>query len=185
MRLTRITTRSGDAGLTTLATGDTVAKDSLRIGMLGEVDELNATLGLLAAENLPEVEAQLCFILQHHLFDLGAEIALVNTEAAQCRFPLAHLDVLEEKITYYQNLLPPLREFILPGGNRPAALAHLSRTVCRRAERSLWRLSQTEGLLPHLPQYLNRLSDVLFMVARVLARQSGQEIYWRPPTAPT
>lgn len=183
MRLTRITTRSGDAGLTTLATGETVAKDSLRIGVLGEIDELNATLGLLAAENLPEVEAQLCLTLQHHLFDLGAEIALVNSAA--CRFPLAHLDVLEEKITYYQNLLPPLREFILPGGNRPAALAHLSRTVCRRVERSLWRLAQSEGVLPHLPQYLNRLSDVLFMVARVLARQTDQEIYWQPPTART
>jgi cob(I)alamin adenosyltransferase len=181
MRLSKITTRVGDAGETTLATGQRVHKDSLRIIVLGEVDELNACLGLLAAEALPEAEAALCLTVQHHLFDLGAEIAMVNQDAVQCRFPSAHLDVLEEKMAHYQNLLPPLREFILPGGNRPAALAHLARTVCRRAERQLWRLTREEGTLPHLPQYLNRLSDILFMVARVLARQSGQEVYWQAP----
>ncbi len=175
-RLSRIVTRTGDDGSTGLADGRRVPKHDARIEALGEVDELNSHLGLLLAEPLPDELRALLVGIQNDLFDLGGELALPD----HAQVDEAHVLRLDQAIAGLNAQLPPLREFVLPGGTRAAALAHVCRAVCRRAERSLTRLAQRDPLSPYLGQYLNRLSDLLFVLARQLNRQAGQpEPTWR------
>lgn len=175
-RLSRITTRTGDDGSTGLGDGARVSKSSLRIAALGEVDEANSCLGLLLAESLPSDVSALLTAIQHDLFDLGGEVcipgyALVKEE---------HVLRLDEALGRYNATLPPLKEFILPGGSRPAALAHLARTVARRAERALVALSKHEAVNPPVLHYLNRLSDLLFVLGRHLNRVAGGgDVLWQ------
>lgn len=175
-RLTRIYTRTGDAGETGLADGSRVPKDGLRVVAIGEVDELNSVLGLVLAYEVPPRVRQVLSEVQHRLFDLGGELALpqrvVVTQAAVAS--------LEQALDGFNQDLPPLQEFILPGGGLAAGTCHLARAVCRRAERSVVALGHHEAINPELLAYLNRLSDVLFVVSRVLSRMTGHgEVYWR------
>lgn len=163
-RLSKITTRTGDNGTTGLASNARVHKDHPRVEAMGEVDELNSHLGLLLTEPLAEEISTLLVSVQHHLFDLGGELAMPEF----CGISAEKLTVLDEAITHFNANLPPLREFVLPGGTRAAAQCHVCRTVCRRAERRLVTLAQTEAISALLVQYLNRLSDLLFVLARVL-----------------
>lgn len=174
-RLSKIVTRTGDDGTTGLASGDRIAKDQPRITALGDVDELNSTIGLLLAESLPAEVRDALAGVQHDLFDLGGELSLPgHTMVADTH--LARIDALLER---FNAGLPPLREFILPGGSRAAALAHVARTVCRRAERALVALGRA-GQQPLPAQYLNRLSDLLFVLARVLNRANGStDVLWQ------
>lgn len=177
-RLSRIVTRTGDAGTTGLADGRRVPKHDVRIATLGEVDELNSHLGLLLTETLPENVHALITAIQNDLFDLGGELAL----PAHPQVNETHVIRLDKAIAELNATLPPLEEFVLPGGTRAAALAHVCRTVCRRTERSLVRLAEREPLSPYPGQYLNRLSDLLFVVARQLNRSAGRaEPTWRGP----
>lgn len=177
-RLSRIVTRTGDAGNTGLADGRRVPKHDARIETLGEVDELNSHLGLLLTETLPENVHALLTAIQNDLFDLGGELALPEHP----QLGETHVLRLDQAIAELNAQLPPLEEFILPGGTRAAALAHVCRTVCRRAERSLVRLAERDPLSPYPGQYLNRLSDLLFVLARQLNRSVGKpEPTWRGP----
>jgi len=179
-RLTQIATRTGDDGTTGLGDGSRVAKSHARIAALGDVDELNSMLGVLLAEPLPDDVRALLVVVQHELFNLGGELsipgyALLKTEA------VARLD---EALARYNAGLPRLKEFILPAGTRSAALAHVGRTVARRAERSLVALAASDAVRPEARQYLNRLSDLLFVLARVLNRanldgRGGDDVYWQ------
>lgn len=176
-RLTRIYTRTGDNGSTGLAGGGRVAKDSPRIEAIGSVDELNSWLGLLLSDELPAELREPLTHVQHRLFDLGGELAMPGTEVLRD----AWVTALEQQLDRLNERLPPLENFVLPGGNGPAARCHLARSACRRAERELLRLSRAERVNSVSLKYLNRLSDLLFVVARVLARQDGgQEILWQP-----
>jgi cob(I)alamin adenosyltransferase len=175
-RLSKIVTRTGDAGSTGLGDGSRVAKDSPRIAAIGEVDELNSTLGLLLAEPLPEAVAACLTAVQHDLFDLGGELSIPGhaavTEAMVVR--------LEEAVETFNTVLGPLKEFILPGGTRAAALAHVARTVCRRAERALVHLAPGSPVSDEARRYVNRLSDLLFVLARTLNRAAGRpDILWK------
>lgn len=177
-RLTRIVTRTGDAGQTGLADGSRVAKDAPRIEALGAVDELNSALGVLLAETLPD-EVRACLTrVQHDLFDLGGELSVPG----HALLTPAHIARLETALDQWNSALPPLKDFILPGGSRAAALAHVVRTVCRRAERRVVTLANA-GAAPALAvPYLNRLSDLLFVAARVLNRHAGvADVLWQPP----
>ena len=175
-RLTRIYTRTGDTGTTGLADGSRVAKDAPRIETIGAVDELNSAIGVLLAEDLP-VEVRACLDgVQHDLFDLGGELSVPG----HAIMSEAHSKRLEDALDAFNARLPALKEFILPGGSRAAGLAHVARTVCRRAERALVALSKTDELAPPMLQYLNRLSDLLFVLARTLNRHAGgEDIYWQ------
>lgn len=175
-RLTRIYTRTGDAGTTGLADGSRIAKDAPRIEAIGTVDELNSALGVLLAEDLP-VEVRTCLAgVQHDLFDLGGELSVPGHTIMS----KAHSKRLEDALDAFNAKLPALKEFILPGGSRAAGLAHVARTVCRRAERTLVALTTTDKLAPPILQYLNRLSDLLFVLARVLNRHAGgDDVYWQ------
>jgi cob(I)alamin adenosyltransferase len=173
-RLSKITTRTGDDGSTGLAGNVRVRKDHPRVEAMGEVDELNSQLGLLLTEQLPDEMRALLARIQHHLFDLGGELAM----PAFPGITEAKLAVLDEAIERYNAALPPLKEFVLPGGRRAAALAHVCRTVCRRAERRLVTLADRETLSPLLIQYLNRLSDLLFVLARTL-NQGSEPAQWQ------
>ncbi len=173
-RLSKITTRTGDNGSTGLADGTRVAKDSARIHAIGSVDELNSHLGVLLAEALPQDVRELLLRVQNSLFDLGGSLAYPAASFAENK--LAHLDAA---ITHYNSGLPPLKEFILPGGSRAAALCHVARTVARRAERDLAALARIEAVPKSGLPYLNRLSDLLFILCRVLNRTAGQaETLW-------
>ena len=179
-RLSVITTRTGDDGSTGLGDGTRVSKDSERVRAMGEVDELNSSLGLLIADlqAVPSLASLVISIspAQHALFDLGGELAIPGFELMRAE-QVAYLD---EQIAKLNADLPPLKEFILPGGTRAAASAHLARSICRRAERAVVALHQHEplGLLPQ--QYLNRLSDVLFIIARTANRLSGTgDVMWK------
>jgi len=175
-RLSKITTRTGDQGETGLGDGARVSKASARVRALGEIDELNSALGVLLAETLPAEIAQALAEVQHELFDLGGEISIPGHTLVTD----AHVARLEERLAAWNSALAPLREFILPGGTRPAALAHLARTVCRRAERSVVELGQKEKVGDPARRYLNRLSDLLFVAARVLNRDAGRgDVQWR------
>lgn len=182
MRLSKITTRTGDNGSTGLADGTRVGKDHARITALGSVDELNSQLGVLLAENLaPDIRAVLLRI-QNDLFDLGGALAL----PAQDVFAESKVRWLDEQIASCNSDLPPLREFILPGGSRASALCHVVRSVARRAERDLVSLSHGDpaarhgNIPPNSLQYLNRLSDFLFVLGRVINRaQAAQEALWK------
>jgi cob(I)alamin adenosyltransferase len=175
-RLSRIVTRTGDDGTTGLGDGSRVAKDSARIDAIGAVDELNSTIGLLLAESLPQAAAECLTSVQHDLFDLGGELSIPGHVTVTD----AHVSGLEAAVERLNADLPPLKEFILPGGSRAAALAHVARTVCRRAERTLVRMAASEPVGEAARRYLNRLSDLLFVLARVFNRAAGQpDVLWR------
>jgi len=175
-RLSKIVTRTGDAGTTGLGDGSRVTKDSARIEAIGAVDELNSVLGVLLAEPLPAEVAACLLEVQHDLFDFGGELSIPG----YCAVGDAHVMRLEEAVDRFNADLPPLKEFILPGGARTAGLAHVARTVCRRAERSLVHLGTSAEVREPLRKYLNRLSDLLFVAARVLNRESGRpDVLWR------
>ncbi len=175
-RLTKIVTRTGDAGTTGLGDGSRVGKDSLRIDAMGEVDELNSTLGVLLCESMPEAITEALFSVQHDLFDLGGELCLPGMNVLQD----AQVVRLEQLAEQFNAGVPPLKEFILPGGTRAAALAHLCRTVCRRAERAVVRLAGEAPVSEPARRYLNRLSDLLFILGRALNRAGGREdVLWQ------
>jgi cob(I)alamin adenosyltransferase len=175
-RLSKITTRTGDAGDTGLGDGTRVSKDHARVAALGDIDELNSALGLLLAEKLPqEVRAALGEV-QHDLFDLGGELSIPG----HAMLKPERAEFLERQVAAWNKDLKPLKEFILPGGTRAAAAAHLARTVCRRAERSVVALGRTETVSVPARQYLNRLSDLLFVAGRVLNRAAKvADVQWR------
>jgi len=174
-RLSRIYTRTGDDGSTGLGDGTRVGKDSARVEAYGTVDEANCTIGLVQACTLPDEVREVLTQVQHHLFDLGGELCVPGHEAIQD----AHIDGLEAQLDRFNGQLPPLKEFILPGGGEAASRCHLARTVVRRAERAAVALSRQETVRPQPVRYLNRLSDLLFVLARVLARADGQgEVLW-------
>ena len=174
-RLSRIVTRTGDDGTTGLADGTRIGKDSARIHAIGSVDELNSHLGVLLAETLPPEIRELLLRVQNHLFDLGGALALPERDV----FPETHVEQLDAAITFYNADLLPLKEFILPGGTRASALCHVARAVARRAERDLAVLAHAETVPEHALPYLNRLSDLLFILCRVLNRAAEQmETLW-------
>ena len=175
-RLTQIATRTGDDGSTGLGDGTRVPKDHLRVMAMGEVDELNSGIGVLLAEPLPDGVRELLVVIQHELFNLGGELSIPGYQLLK---PAAVLR-LDEALAHYNAQLPRLKEFILPAGTRSAALAHLSRTVARRAERALVALAGQETVHEAPRQYLNRLSDLMFVLARVLNRMNGgDDVYWK------
>jgi cob(I)alamin adenosyltransferase len=176
MRLTSIVTRSGDDGSTGLADGTRVPKHDPRIEAMGQVDELNSQIGALLAGNLSDDTRLMLTDIQHHLFNLGAELAWPS----QSLLTDEQVLYLDEAVARLNTGLPPLKDFVLPGGTPAAAQAHVCRTVCRRAERSLTRLAEVELLSTHLVRYLNRLSDLLFVLSRRVNRGAGQaEPIWR------
>jgi cob(I)alamin adenosyltransferase len=179
-RLTQIATRTGDDGSTGLGDGTRVPKDHLRIQAMGDVDELNSQLGVLLAEPLPDGVRELLVTIQHELFNLGGELSIPGYELLQ---PDAVLR-LDNALADHNATLPRLQEFILPAGTRSAAIAHVCRTVARRAERALVALAAQEAVREPPRQYLNRLSDLLFVLARVLNRanldgKGGDDVYWQ------
>jgi len=174
-RLSRIYTRTGDDGSTGLGDGARVGKDSLRVAAYGTVDEANSTLGLLLAAEVPDDIRSLLTTIQHQLFDLGGELCIPGHAAIED----ADIERLEQQLDRYNDDLPPLKDFILPGGGEAAARCHIARTVVRRAEREAVALARVEDVRPQAVRYLNRLSDLLFVLARVLARASGHgEVLW-------
>lgn len=175
-RLSKIVTRTGDAGTTGLGDGSRTTKDSLRIDAIGEVDELNSGIGVLLCEDLPPAVRAALLDIQHDLFDLGGELCLPGMTVIKDN----QVARLEELAADFNHELPMLKEFILPGGTRPAALAHLSRTVCRRAERAMVRLHGAEPLSDAARRYINRLSDLLFILGRFLNRAGGGgDVLWQ------
>ena len=178
-RLTQIATRTGDDGTTGLGDGTRVPKSHLRIAAMGDVDELNSGLGVLLAEPLPDDVRELLVVIQHELFNLGGELSIPGYELLKAEA----VQRLDEALAHYNAQLPRLKEFILPAGTRSAALAHVSRTVARRAERALVALAGQDKVHDAPRQYLNRLSDLMFVLARVLNRArldglGGDDIYW-------
>ena len=177
-RLSKIYTRTGDDGTTGLGDGSRVAKDDPRVEAYGTVDELNATLGVLLAGELPDAVRTVLTRVQHELFDLGSELCLPGYTAIGDPMIAA----LEQELDGFNVALPALEEFILPGGSPAAAACHVARTVCRRAERRVATLAHGSTVAAPVGRYLNRLSDLLFVIARVLARaDGGAEVYWRSP----
>lgn len=176
-RLSKIVTRTGDDGTTGLGDGSRLRKDSARIEACGSVDELNSAIGMvLAIAGLPGPIAAELFEVQHDLFDLGGELSIPGHRMLTDK----HVERLEAAVEGFNAELPPLKEFILPGGGSAAATCHLARTICRRAERNVWSLAAAENVNAELTMYLNRLSDLLFVMARLLARhESGSEVLWR------
>ena len=174
-RLSKIVTRTGDAGTTGLGDGTRVAKDCLRVEAMGEVDELNSSLGVLLTEAVPELIRDALLGIQHDLFDLGGELCIPGSNIIS----EAHIARLEEHVAEFNDSLEPLKEFILPGGTRAAALAHLSRTICRRAERRVVHLASSEEVSDFARKYLNRLSDLLFVLGRSLNKAGGRgDVLW-------
>jgi cob(I)alamin adenosyltransferase len=175
-RLSRIVTRTGDDGSTGLGDGTRVRKDAARIEALGSVDELNCTLGVLLSNELNDETAAACLTeVQHDLFDLGGEIAVPGAVAVDDE----RVAWLDSQLEEFNRDLPPLKEFVLPGGGTAASASHIARAVCRRAERSCWALAHSESMSPMALRYLNRLSDLLFVLARRFARaKHGTEPLW-------
>ncbi|MEN9366808.1 MAG: hypothetical protein RL489_1166 [Pseudomonadota bacterium] len=180
-RLTQISTRTGDDGTTGLGDGTRVPKDHLRIAAMGDVDELNSQIGVLLAEPLPAEVRELLVVIQHELFNLGGELCIPGHVLLKDEAVLR----LDEALAHHNAQLPRLQEFILPAGTRSAALAHVARTIARRAERAVVTLQRSGEALNSAPrQYLNRLSDLLFVLARVLNRANldglgGDDVYWK------
>jgi len=176
-RLSRIYTRTGDDGTTGLGDGRRVRKDDARVAAYGTVDEANSAIGvILSVPGLPgDVES--CLIeIQHDLFDLGGELCIPGTKVIKAE----QISQLEQVLDRFNDPLPALKDFILPGGGAAASHCHLARTIVRRAERSVWTLAENEQVNVEVPKYLNRLSDLLFVLARVLARhEKGSEVLWR------
>jgi cob(I)alamin adenosyltransferase len=176
-RLSKIYTRTGDDGTTGLGDGTRVPKDNARVEAYGTVDELNSAVGvLLALPGIPESVVTCLTEVQHELFDMGGELCIPGHYVIK----EAHVTRLEDALDGFNDALPPLKEFILPGGGPAAAACHLARTIARRAERRTWTLAREEAVSPEVLKYLNRLSDLLFVLARVLARhERGAEVLWR------
>jgi cob(I)alamin adenosyltransferase len=175
-RLSKITTRTGDAGETGLGDGTRVAKDSARVQALGDIDELNCVIGLVLAEEVSREVRDALDQVQHDLFDLGGELSIPGHKLLKP----SRVEALEEALEAWNAGLEPLKEFILPGGTRAAAAAHLARTVCRRAERSVVALGRKDKVGDPARRYLNRLSDLLFVAGRLLNRHAGQnDVQWR------
>ena len=175
-RLSKIYTRTGDDGTTGLGDGTRVAKDSARVTAYGTVDEANSAIGLLLASEMPGDARELLTSVQHQLFDLGGELCIPGHAAIQDE----DVDRLEQQLDRYNADLPALKDFILPGGGEAAARCHMARTIVRRAERETVTLSHHDAVRPQAVRYLNRLSDLLFVLARVLARAEGQgEVLWK------
>lgn len=174
-RLSKIYTRTGDAGTTGLGDGSRIAKDADRVEAYGTVDETNCAIGMVLAESLPTPIEKALTEIQHDLFDLGGELCIPG----QTLIDAAHVERLEQVLDSLNGELPPLKDFVLPGGGRAAAACHLARTICRRAERRCWTLAANEDINAAGLKYLNRLSDLLFVMARALARRDvGQEVIW-------
>lgn len=174
-RLTKIYTRTGDKGDTVLGDGSRVEKSSPRVEAMGDVDELNSMIGILLSQAIPAKIADILQQIQHSLFDIGAELSIPGSVSINNQY----IEQLEQYIDHYNSDLPPLKEFILPAGSQTASFCHLARAICRRAERSVVKLGQAEEINPYSQSYLNRLSDLLFVLARVLIRHdNGQEVYW-------
>jgi cob(I)alamin adenosyltransferase len=174
-RLSKIYTRTGDKGVTGLGDGARVNKDSLRVEAYGTVDELNSAVGLVLAAELPGAVRNCLTRIQHELFDLGGELCMPGVTL----IPDRYVDTLETDLDRFNDDLPPLKDFILPGGSEAAARCHVARTVARRAERRVVSLAHAEAVNDATIRYLNRLSDLLFVVARVLARgEGGSEVLW-------
>ena len=174
-RLSVIATRTGDDGTTGLGDGSRIPKDAPRIAAMGDVDELNSVIGLLLTEDVPVDIRDDLLTIQHDLFDMGAELCIPG-HTAVTQDQIAHLDA---RLAHYNATLAPLREFILPGGTRGAAQAHMARTVCRRAERAVVALAAAESVNAPVRQYLNRLSDLMFVLARCINQHAGQQdTFW-------
>ncbi|MET0582816.1 MAG: cob(I)yrinic acid a,c-diamide adenosyltransferase [Pseudoxanthomonas sp.] len=174
-RLSKIYTRTGDDGTTGLGDGTRVGKDSARVNAYGTVDEANSSIGLVLAAQVPEDIRNLLTTVQHQLFDLGGELCIPGHAAISAE----DVDALERQLDRYNEALPPLKDFILPAGGEAAARCHLARTIVRRAEREIVTLARHDAVRPEAIRYLNRLSDLLFVLARVLARADGQgEVLW-------
>jgi cob(I)alamin adenosyltransferase len=175
-RLSQITTRTGDAGTTGLGDNTRVSKNSLRVNAMGDVDELNSNIGVLLCEELPDGVRALLVEIQHQLFNLGGELSIPSFELLKLEAVASLDDALEE----HNNTLPRLKEFILPAGTRAASVAHVCRTVARRAERAVVALGNEEAIKEAPRQYLNRLSDLMFVLSRVLNRMhGGDDVYWK------
>ena len=175
-RLSKIYTRTGDDGTTGLGDGTRVQKDSLRVDAMGDVDELNSVIGLLLTEGVPDILVDLLTQVQHDLFNLGGEICIPSYVILH----QANVDILEEAIDTLNDDLMPLKEFILPGGTKAAAFCHLARTVCRRAERKLITLDRSEKVTDISLKYLNRLSDLLFVLCRIINKEAGvSDVLWQ------
>ncbi|WP_293661671.1 cob(I)yrinic acid a,c-diamide adenosyltransferase [Rhodoferax sp. OV413] len=179
-RLTQIATRTGDNGTTGLGDNTRVSKNSLRVHAMGDVDELNSQIGVLLCEDMPPAVRELLVEMQHQLFNLGGELSIPGFELLKFEAVLA----LDQALAEYNATLPRLEEFILPAGTRAASLAHVCRTVARRAERAVVALGNEEALKDTPRQYLNRLSDLMFVLARVLNRHrtdgsTGDDVYWK------
>lgn len=180
-RLSKIYTRTGDKGTTGLGDGTRVEKDHIRVEAFGTVDELNSAIGLIRAEALPQGMDALFSTIQHRLFDLGGELSVPGYSVIDANDTAS----MEDALDAYNESLPMLKEFILPAGGRATTHCHLARTICRRAERRVHTLSKEETVNSASMAYLNRLSDLLFVVARVLARfENGEEVLWRPKQKP-
>jgi cob(I)alamin adenosyltransferase len=175
-RLSKIYTKTGDDGTTGLGDGSRVAKDSARVSAYGTVDEANSAIGVLLATDLPDDVRALLTTIQHQMFDLGGELCIPGHAAIED----ADIERLEQQLDHFNDPLPPLKDFILPGGGEAAARCHLARTIVRRAERDCVTLSHHDAVRTQAIRYLNRLSDLLFVLARVLARQGGHgEVLWQ------
>jgi len=176
-RLSKIYTRTGDKGDTGLGDGSRVDKDHIRVEAFGTADELNSIIGMILAHDIPEKIKNCLNKVQHHLFDLGGELCIPGHIALD----KTYISYLEETLDKLNEDLPNLKEFILPSGGHATSACHLARTVCRRAERRLVTLAKNETVSPFSISYLNRLSDLLFVIARVLARhENGSEVLWQP-----
>jgi cob(I)alamin adenosyltransferase len=174
-RLSKIYTRTGDDGTTGLGDGTRVGKDSARVNAYGTVDEANSSIGVILAAQVPDDIRALLTTVQHQLFDLGGELCIPGHAAIKGE----DVDALERQLDQYNEALPPLKDFILPAGGEAAARCHLARTIVRRAERETVTLARHDAVRPEAIRYLNRLSDLLFVLARVLARADGQgEVLW-------
>lgn len=175
-RLSKIYTRTGDAGTTGLGDGSRVAKDSLRVMAMGDVDELNSIIGLLLTEPIADHIRACLTRIQHDLFDMGGEICMPGYSMIKAE----RISALETQLDQWNDTLKPLKEFILPGGSRAAAYCHLARTVCRRAERQMTALNAKEKLTKNSLQYINRLSDLLFVLCRILNKEAGvPDVLWQ------
>lgn len=176
-RLSKIYTRTGDDGNTSLGDGSRSSKESMRIEAIGTIDELNSFIGILLTENLEIEIREKLENIQHDLFDLGGDLSIPG----RISMSKTQITKLEDNLDQYNSTIPALKEFILPGGTRAATLCHLSRAVCRRAERCVVRLSRTETVAPFAIKYLNRLSDFLFVLCRILNHQQGfKDVLWQP-----
>ena len=180
-RLSKIYTRTGDDGTTGLGDGSRTDKDGARVAAYGTTDELNSIIGVVLSHPIPTPVQRVLHEIQHHLFDLGGELCIPGHQAIKEE----HVEWLEAVLDRFNEDLPALKDFILPGGGAAAAQTHVARTVCRRAERLLVSLKRSEEVPPFSMKYLNRLSDLLFVLARVLARaEGGSEVLWQHDRTP-